>query len=99
MKNLVLLGALGDLDLNAVLADAVRLKDAAVTIMGKKTLMAGLTFENLHVELLNGQKLQHFLDSVVTRNRPHTLTGAVRVRGTVIAPWVTAQQLVVQVCV
>lgn len=93
-----MLGALGALDLNATLADAVRLKDAAITIKGKKTLMAGLTFENLHVELLNGQRLDHFLASVVTRNRPHTLTGGVVVRGTVAAPWVTAQQLVVQVC-
>lgn len=98
MKNLVLLGALDDLDLDAILSDAVRLKDTAITITGKKTLMTGLTFENLHVELLNGQRLDHFLASVVTRNRPHTLTGAVRVRGTIIAPWVTAQQLVVQVC-
>ncbi|XP_050714073.1 uncharacterized protein LOC126997069 isoform X2 [Eriocheir sinensis] len=96
VKNLVLLGALDDLDLNAILSDAVRLKDTAITITGKKTLMTGLTFENLHVELLNGQRLDHFLASVVTRNRPHTLTGAVRVRGTIIAPWVTAQQLVVQ---
>lgn len=98
VKNLVLLGAINDLDLVAILSDAVRLKDTAVTITGKKTLMAGLTFENLHIELLNGQRLDHFLASVVTRNMPHTQTGAVRVRGTIVAPWVTAQQLVVQVC-
>lgn len=97
VENIVLLGTLGNLDLAAIMADAVRLKDTAITITGKKTLMTGLTFENLHVELLNGQKLDHFLASVVTRDRPHTLTGAVTVRGTIIAPWVTAQQLVVKV--
>lgn len=101
VKNLVLRGVLhgvkDTIDVIARLTDAVRLQDTAITITGKKIFTAGLSFGNLHVEILNGRKLDHFLALVVTRNRPHTLTGSVRVRGTIIAPWVTAQQLTVQV--
>ncbi|KAG0713232.1 hypothetical protein GWK47_016638 [Chionoecetes opilio] len=80
----------------AHLTDAVRLQDTAITVTGKKTFTYGLSFGNLHVEILDGRKLDHFLAMVVTRNRPHTLTGKVRVEGTIIAPWVTAQQLIVK---
>ena len=101
VRNLVLRGVLqgpqGTVDILARLADAVRLQDTAITITGKKVFTAAISFANLHVEILNGRKLDHFLALVVTRNRPHTLTGAVRVRGTITAPWVTTQQLVVQV--
>lgn len=101
VRNLVLRGVLqgpqGSVDIVARLADAVRLQDTAITITGRKVFTAGLSFGNLHVEILNGRKLDHFLALVVTRNRPHTLTGAVTVRGTITAPWVTAQQLAVQV--
>ncbi|XP_045124282.1 uncharacterized protein LOC123512112 isoform X3 [Portunus trituberculatus] len=100
VRNLVLHGVLqgpqGSVDVVARLADAVRLQDTAITITSKKVFTAGLSFANLHVEILDGRKLDHFLALVVTRNRPHTLTGAVRVGGTITAPWVTAQQLAVQ---
>ncbi|XP_063885132.1 uncharacterized protein LOC135113643 [Scylla paramamosain] len=100
VRNLVLRGVLqgpqGTVDIVAHLADAVRLQDTAITITGKKVFTAGLSFGNLHVEILNSRKLDRFLALAVTRNRPHTLTGAVRVRGTITAPWITAQQLTVQ---
>lgn len=101
VKNLVLrgllLGGQQTIDVIAHMTDAVRLQDTAITITGKKIFTAGLSFGNMHVEILNGRKLDNFFALVVTRDRPHTLTGAVRVRGTIIAPWVTAQQLIVQV--
>ena len=101
MKNLVVRHILHrsqhPIDVVAHLADAVRIQDTAITITGKKIFTAGLSFTNLHVEILDGRKLDRFLALVVTRDRPQTLTGSVRVRGTIIAPWVTAQQLLVQV--
>ncbi|XP_071540700.1 uncharacterized protein [Panulirus ornatus] len=102
ITDLTIDGSLNNVNLEERLGDAVRQRDIGVSITGTKTFTASAasssttTFKNIKVSYLNDVDLDYYLSHVVLKTSPAHLLNAITVIGTVTAPSVTADSLVVE---
>ncbi|XP_068250053.1 uncharacterized protein [Palaemon carinicauda] len=96
VSELVINGEFNGRNLLALLSDAVRVRDGAVFVTGKKSFTASTQFTSLTVSSLNDVNLGEFLNNVILRSTDKVVIRPMTINGILSAPWTTAENLLVE---
>ena len=77
--------------------DSISLYESNVTITGPKTFQSNVTFQNVDIDTVNWVPIKPYLKHLVLSNSVTHFTHAVHVKGTVWAPFIIADSVIVEV--
>lgn len=94
--HLHLSGSYNGVDTAERMADSISLYETNVTVTGMKTFTTNVTFKTLDVTSINYVPVRDYLHHVVLSNSPISLDRRMKVDGSIRAPFVTVNSLVVK---